>query len=239
MIDLAALSRANAQRWANAKLTRNFSGVAARLVKSEAKAVYLDIQNATRVPWFVIAVIHERESSQNFNTQLGQGDPLNRVSTHDPKGRGPFYSFKEGAVDALVKCAPYGARWTDWSCGGALTLLEQYNGTGYASKGVPSPYVWSGTDQYHSGKYVRDHVYDPNTIDVQLGCAGLLIAMMALDASIKFGVSTGHVTTIAPGKTIPVVPSPSIVPQQPSVTHPAPGSIGAFIADILGKLFHH
>jgi lysozyme family protein len=65
-------------------------------------------------------------------------------------------------------------------------VLEQYNGLGYAAHGVPSPYVWSGTDQYHSGKYVRDGVYDPHVVDAQLGCAGLLLAMIAIDPSIKF-----------------------------------------------------
>jgi lysozyme family protein len=39
----------------------------------------------------------------------------------------------------------------------------------------------SGTNQYASGKYVRDGVYDPNAVDGQLGCAGLLMAMMELD----------------------------------------------------------
>jgi hypothetical protein len=35
--------------------------------------------------------------------------------------------------------------------GGALTLLEQYNGLGYANRGLPSPYIWSGTDRYLKG----------------------------------------------------------------------------------------
>jgi hypothetical protein len=52
----------------------------------------------------------------------------------------------------------------------------------------PSAYVWSGSDQYKAGKYVRDHVYDPNEVDVQVGCAPLLARMMALDPSIKFGL---------------------------------------------------
>lgn len=29
-----------------------------------------------------------------------------------------------------------------------LAKLEQYNGLGYAARGRPSPYIWSGTDQY-------------------------------------------------------------------------------------------
>ena len=88
-----------------------------------------------------------------------------------------------------MNCAPYAARNKDWSIGGALTELEQYNGLGYASRGVPSPYLWAGTNQYKSGKYVRDGVYDPHAVDSQPGCAGLLLAMMELD---QLSVLRGH-----------------------------------------------
>jgi lysozyme family protein len=107
------------------------------------------------VPWFVIAVIHERECSQSWSRSIAQGDPWDKKSTHVPAGRGPFKSWENAAVDALVNCAPYAARNKDWSIGGILTLLEQYNGLGYASKGLPSPYVWSGTDIYVAGQVCR------------------------------------------------------------------------------------
>ncbi|MGY4311273.1 hypothetical protein [Bradyrhizobium sp. JR3.5] len=64
-------------------------------------------------------------------------------------------------VDALVNCAPRAALNKDWSIGGTLTMLKQYNGLGYANKGRPLSHIWSGTDQYVSGKYVRGGVYDP------------------------------------------------------------------------------
>lgn len=186
MTDIQALIAANSKRWSNVKLTRNFDAVARRLVSLNAKARYQNVSDKTGVPWAFIAVVHEREASQNWNTQLGQGDPLDRVSVHVPAGRGPFKSWEEGAYDALVYCAPHAARNKNWSIGGTLTMLEEYNGLGYAARSKPSPYVWSGTNQYVSGKYVRDGVYDPNVVDQQLGCAGLLMAMMALDSSIKF-----------------------------------------------------
>ena len=186
MVNLIALSAANAQRWQQATLTRNFSSVARRLVEVGAKARYLKVEALTGVPWFVVAVIHEREASQNWNAQLGQGDPLDRISVHVPAGRGPFKTWESGAFDALANCTPHAAHWKDWSAGGALTLLEQYNGLGYFYRGKPSPYVWSGTDQYVSGKYVRDGVYDPNVVDAQLGCAGIIKAMMDLDHTITF-----------------------------------------------------
>jgi hypothetical protein len=69
-------------------------------------------------------------------------------------------------------------------------MLEQYNGLGYAGRGLPSPYVWSGTDQYHTGKYIHDGVFDPNEVDQQLGCAGILMAMMQIDPSITFAGAT-------------------------------------------------
>lgn len=184
MTDLAALKALNAIRWAKCKITRDVTAPARRLLA--AKPRYQAVAAKTGVPWFSIAAIHEREASQRWDTQLGQGDPLNSVSVHVPAGRGPFATWEDGAYDALVNCAPHAARWSDWSSGGLLTLLEQYNGLGYAAHGRVSPYIWSGTDQYVSGKYIRDGVFDPNAVDRQLGCAGLITAMMKLDPTIQF-----------------------------------------------------
>lgn len=199
MTDLAALKAANADRWAKAKLTRNLTGIAKALVA--AKPRYQAVEAKTGVPWFVIAVIHERESSQDWRKSLAQGDPWDSASTHVPKGRGPFKSWEEAAIDALVNCAPYLASKTDWSLGAALTNLEAYNGLGYASRGIPSPYLWAGTDQYQSGKYVADGKFDSATIDAQPGCAALLKHMMALDPTITFT-----------GVKVTPPPSPSPVP---------------------------
>jgi lysozyme family protein len=222
MVDLNALTAANAKRWQNAKLTRKTEAANIALHLYQAKKRYQTVEAKTGVPWFVIAVIHEREASQNFNTQLGQGDPLNRPSVHVPAGRGPFSTWEEGAYDALVLCPPFLARRKDWSLSAALTALETYNGIGYAAKGVPSPYLWAGTDQYRSGKYVKDGPdgYDPNKVDAQMGCAALLMGLMAMDATVTF---TG-------AKLTPAAPVPPVKPSQPSVTNPSPGSIGAFLA---------
>jgi lysozyme family protein len=163
MTDLNALTAANAKRWASARLTRNFTPIAKSLVATKPR--YQVVEATTGVPWFVIAVLHERESGQNWFASLAQGDPWNRISVHVPAWRGPFKSWEEAAIDALADCAPYLARSRDWSIGATLTKLEEYNGLGYAARGVPSPYTWSGTDQYKSGKYVRDGVYDSAAID--------------------------------------------------------------------------
>ena len=221
MANLLAITSANSKRWNIARLTRGpeFVPVAKRLAAPSAKARYQKISEATGVPWFIIAVIHERESSQRWDRQLAQGDPLGQVSTHVPKGRGPFFNhpsdpplqdaFYRAALDALIDCAPYAAKWKDWSPGGAMTLLEQYNGLGYAERGLPSPYIWSGTDQYRSGKYVADHVFDPKVVDSQLGCAGLILAMIQIDPTITF---TGATVTPPKPPPMPVPPKQAPIP---------------------------
>ncbi len=226
MPDLASLRARNAARWQAAKLTRaaEFGPVAARLAAPAAKARYQAIEAKTGVPWVFIAVAHQRESSQDWSRSLAQGDPWNRKSTHVPAGRGPFKSFEDAAVDALVNCAPYAARNKDWSTGGLLTMLEQYNGLGYFNRGLPSTYIWSGTDQYVKGKYIADGKFDANTVEKQLGCAGLILAMQQLDPSITFGSVSGT-----------VVPAPK--PAPPSPSNPAKGSIGALITGFLSSIF--
>lgn len=217
-MNVTALVAANATRWSRASITRGpeFAAVAKRLVKE--KTTYQRVEAATGVPWFVVAVIHQREASESWAKSIAQGDPWASTSTHVPAGRGPFKSWYDAAIDALTNCAPYAARWKDWSPGGTLTLLEQYNGLGYAAKGVPSPYIWSGTDQYKSGKYVRDHVYDASVVDPQLGCAGLILAMQELDTTIDFGTPVHkdtHVATEHPAAPVPH-PHPSAPVVRPS-----------------------
>ena len=222
MTDLMTLKQANAERWSKAKLTRGpeFVPVAKRLVA--AKSRYQAVERQTGVPWFFIAVVHERESSQSWTASLAQGDPWNRRSIHVPKGRGPFRSWEDAAVDALVNCAPFASRNKDWSVGGFLAFLEAYNGLGYQKRGLPSPYLWSGTDQYKSGKYVRDGVFDPNAVDKQLGCAGLIKAMQEIDPSIVFGTPDAKPTVAISFETIQPISTPSI-------SQPAKGSIGAWV----------
>jgi lysozyme family protein len=193
MVDLTALTAANLARWNVAKvwpeLMPTIKGVATRLIVPIAKSRYQTVSAVTDVPWFIIAVIHERESSQSWAASLAQGDPWNAASIHVPKGRGPFDSWEAAAIDALSECPPHAANWPDWTAGGSLTLLEMYNGLGYAMHGAPSPYIWASTDQYKSGKYIADGHYDPNAIDHQLGCASLIAMMMTLDATIQFTVT--------------------------------------------------
>lgn len=203
MVNLISLQKLNDDRWHKAIVTRSaFNSVAKKAVANKQR--YVNIcrmlrEHGSNIPdkaWVFIAVVHNRESGMDFTTHLGQGDPLNKKTIHVPAGRGPFFgidAFEKGAVDALIYCAPYaGLANKDWSISGMLTYLERYNGLAYANAGVASPYVWAGTNIYdppsgRGGKVVKDHgpiVW--SVVDKQLGCAGLVLAIQALDPDTTF-----------------------------------------------------
>jgi lysozyme family protein len=218
MTNLVVLQQENDKRWLHAHIIKQWLFDSRGKIAVANKARYLEVIRRLRAlgsnmpdeAWVFIAVIHEREASMNFNTHLGQGDPLTDKhghpikTVHVPAHRGPFTgpdAWEQAAVDALWYCAPYAAKNNrDWSISGMLTYLERYNGLAYANAHAASPYIWAGTDQYKSGKVLVDHgpiVW--SFVDPQPGCAGLILAIMALDTTVKFDE-------------MPVVEAPSIVP---------------------------
>lgn len=215
MVNIVGLEALNGDRWERMHLKANrlagFNSTALRLSAPEAKARYQGVTDRLSemiaagqtqlypVPWWFIAVVSEREygGPPHWDKQLGQGDPLNEKSYQVPKGMGPYLlhdgditpghdAWTRCCLDVLINSEPFAAKWKSWTAGGTLTLFEEYNGLGYAAMGVPSAYVWSGTDQYVSGKYIADHVYRASAVDVQEGTAPILSMMMALDSTIKF-----------------------------------------------------
>lgn len=189
MTDIKKLILLNEERWKTCEILPRQQSllriVATRLVFPSAKFQYQVISKITSVPWWVIAMIHEREASQSWAANIAQGDPWNAISRHTPKGRGPFKSFRDAAVDALEQCPPFAAKWKDWSAGGALTLLVLYNGTGYEDwHHEASPYIWAATNHEEWGKYTSDGHWHHDVWDTQLGCAAMLKAMMTLDKEI-------------------------------------------------------
>lgn len=216
-IDLKALAVKNRNRWVtcviNSEKVRSADLIAHRLLAPKERYQAISLQ--TKVPWPIIAVIHEREASESFLANLAQGDRWDRVSTHIPRGEGPYHSFEEAAIHALVADDHLNI-WPDWSIGGALTGLEKFNGLGYAMRGRPSAYVWSWTSAYLDGKFVGDNDFDPHAVDQQPGCAALLARMMFMDDSIFTDYGWG-------------LPLPSSIPL-------APAHDTQWIQDALNKL---
>ena len=142
------------------------------------KARYADVSDPLGIPWYVVAVIHNMECSQNFNQHLHNGDPLTARTIQVPQGRpvsgNPPFTWEESATDALTFDGL--PKWKDWSIPGILYCLERYNGWGYRAyhPAVKSPYLWSGSNQYISGKYVADGTWSDSAVSGQCGVATLL-----------------------------------------------------------------
>lgn len=157
----------------------NAETFARKIIAAEDR--YRKVQAATGVPWFFIGALHMREDSCSFAGVLHNGDRIigtGGLTTHVPAGRGPFSTWEESAVDALKLKNLH--RVQDWSVARMLYSAEVYNGLGYVSHGVNSPYVWAGTNQEQRGKYISDHNWDPNADDAQLGVAAVLIRLAQL-----------------------------------------------------------
>lgn len=130
------------------------------------------------IPWFFVAAIHNMEASLNFGTHLHNGDPLTARTVHVPAGRppegNPPFTWEASAADSLAFQKL--DSWNDWSLPGLLYKLEAYNGFGYRTKHpeVLSPYLWSFSNHYTSGKYVADGRWSDTAASNQCGAAVLL-----------------------------------------------------------------
>ncbi len=139
-----------------------------------------NVVGGSGVPWYFIACVHYLECSFSFKKHLHNGDPLTgytvNVPPHRPKvGHAPPFTFEESAVDA-IKLMKYD-QVTNWSLPFILLKLEGYNGFGYNRKGIRTPYLWSYSNHYTKGKYVKDGVYDASAVSSQLGAAVILKRM--------------------------------------------------------------
>jgi lysozyme family protein len=227
------------------------TAAANKIIAGEAR--YKEVQAATGVPWFWIGAIHMRESSNNFNGVLHNGQNIigtGQKTTLVPAGRGPFTSWSEAAIDALkIKNLDEVREWTVEQM---LFRAELFNGLGYVGKGVNSPYVWAGTSEQQAGKYVADHVWSTTAWDTQLGVAAVLKRLAEMRPDIATALSGQTVLPPTPGlpagleeqlksilaplfenfnarltrieqAVLPALPPPVVEPAKPPVVEQKPG----------------
>jgi len=150
------------------------------------------LQNRTRyeqvklAPWYVIGAIHLLESSLNFGGILHNGESIigtGRTTSLVPKGRGPFETWEESALDAMT--LRRASLIQPWNVEMTFGFVERYNGMGYRSHGINSPYLWSQTNRYTKGKYSSDGVYDPELVSKQVGAAATFIGFKMMDVYLE------------------------------------------------------
>jgi lysozyme family protein len=180
--------RAEAERLFAAMIitdAKRIDAAAKRILK--IKPVLLQVAARTGVPWPWCGAILERESSCRTDRHLHNGDKLTARTVNVPKGRlpapaAPPFDFVTSAFDAL--CVLKGLhKVEDWSIGRQAFEAERYNGFGYRTRGLRSPYLWGGSNHQEPGKYVRDGVFDRTVMDSQPGVMPLIKRVLELDAA--------------------------------------------------------
>lgn len=146
-----------------------------------ARTRYSAVADRLGIPWYFVGIVHNMESSLDFTRHLHNGDPLTARTVNVPAGRptngSPPFTWEVSATDALAMKS-LGPN-TDWSLSGILYQLERYNGFGYRLQhpNVLSPYLWSYSVHYTTGKYVADGTWSDTATSKQCGAAVILRRM--------------------------------------------------------------
>lgn len=134
------------------------------------KALYERVAMDAGVPWEFIGLVHLMEAGCNPTRQILNGQRWDNVTTLVPVGRGPWDAWEDSAIEALAAL-----RGMPRTPGMIARELEIWNGLGYATRGLNSPYLWSGSNHgVGLGKFVRDGKYDPNAVSDQVGAMVVL-----------------------------------------------------------------
>lgn len=148
--------------------------ITAKIVAGKSR--YDAVAALTQVPWWFIGLVHALEGRSSFFAHLHNGDPLNAQTVHVPAHRPPNWNpsgtWETSAVDALT--IEHFVGRTPWDLPHALYRLEAYNGFGSRRHNIHTPYLWSFSQHYASGKYVADNVYSATAVSKQAGAAVLL-----------------------------------------------------------------
>ncbi len=154
----------------------------------------------TGVPWQWIGIVHLMESSLAFNKHLHNGDPTAARTVNVPIGRPvvgrPPFTWEESAKDAIafkmLHLVP------EWDIPTICYQFERWNGFGYRMRGIPSPYLWAGSQHYTAGRFVKDGKFSPTAVSKQLGAAVVLKRLLQLAPIVvpgKGGADSSQSTT--------------------------------------------
>jgi lysozyme family protein len=132
--------------------------------------------------WWIASF--EREGSSNYTTSPAQGDPINKKSTHIPRGLGPYENWYDAAIEAYHIDHLDRVGEGNWTWERACYEGEAFNGFGPRNHGRATGYLWSWSNQYTGGKYIRDNVWGSSAVDQQCGMIPLMRCLLKLDPSL-------------------------------------------------------
>ena len=225
-----------AQLWATMATRSSFKPAldasAQKIIANKER--YDAVAEMTKVPWYVIGLIHQMEAGCSFGCHLHNGDSLARRTVQVPAnrpstGNGP-YKWEVSACDALLM--KHLDTVTEWTIERISFELERYNGWGYRKfhKTTLTPYLWSGTTHYARGKYVADGKWDLTHVSKQSGAMAILKRLMEIDATIAPGA--------VPVEAAPPTPEPTFsdsfvkADEKAPVSKPAVAAAAATVATV-------
>lgn len=202
------------------------------------KSRYLAVSKVTRVPYFIIAAIHMREASGSFAGIMHNGQKIigtGQKTTLVPKGRGPFSSWEDAAIDALMMPPHALQNVPSWPIERICYELEKWNGWGYWYRGDhSSAYLWAGTIIDNGGKFVADGVWSASAQDQQQGAMAIIKRLSELDPSVAQAISSGAAPVAAP-TTPSTAPTPGTSVDPYGATGSVLKAIFNFIQSILKR----
>ncbi|MEQ1576863.1 MAG: hypothetical protein ABL894_04350 [Hyphomicrobium sp.] len=156
-----------------------------KMLEPKRRTAYEQVSDKTCIPWYFVGAIHALEASFDFAAHLHNGDSLRKRTVQIPANRPPVWlppsDWASSAIDAL-SMKGYD-KDTKWGLPEIMYRWERYNG--WRSRllyNINTPYLWSYSNHYSKGKFVRDNVWDANAVSKQPGAATLLRAMVDMGA---------------------------------------------------------
>jgi lysozyme family protein len=188
-----------------------------------ARQDYAGAVAKTGVPQLWGMASFERESGSDYSRSPAQGDRWDRVSTHVPRGLGPYRSWADAAVAAYRIDHLDQVAAGNWTWARACYEGELFNGFGPRGHGRHTGYLWAGTNIYTGGKYVEDGVWDPDAHDRQFGIVPLMAALLRLDPPLAFADGSAGVS--------PAFCSGPVGGSPPEPPRPVPVGLGGHALD--------
>jgi lysozyme family protein len=143
------------------------------------KEEYLKVEKETKVPWYVVGCIHYMEAGLNFSKQIHNGESWSKKTTLVPVGLGPWNSWEDAALDAMETLHLKMFKtlgFFSWGIPEICFCFESHNGWGYRKyhSHVKSPYLWSFSNHYDSGKYIADGKWSDTAVSKQMGAMTII-----------------------------------------------------------------
>jgi lysozyme family protein len=166
-------------------------------------SAYRNIELKTGIPFWFVASLHYMECDLDFAQHLANGDPIDEATTNEPKGI-PAGTWESCAI-ASLRIKGWLAKDLDWAnplkC---LWRAEMWNGWGYRlyHPSTLSPFLWSGTNHYISGKYISDGSWSDTAVSKQIGIVPIWMALGIIHPISQQHVSVSDVSNLGGAMTI-------------------------------------